>query len=201
MTIKEKLIDYKNKTVKFCKEHKTGIICGVSAAAGFILACAIGKSVADNTNLNSIDYEDPEIDFSELESGDDEDFDIVEQYDWNDDTHSNNWKWIKKCAEHLELEDGEWYSFENSNSHNDGLLIGETQIFHGLEPFGRDDVYPDEEVDDEDDSEEDEIPDNSYMKTVTGFAKLIFDLKDGEQYIIEKDTNDDGSTSVYVRSM
>ena len=39
------------------------------------------------------------------------------------------------------------------------------------------------------------------MKTVTGFAKLICDLKDGEQYIIEKDTNDDGSTSVYVRSM
>lgn len=199
MAIKEKLIEYKNKTVKFCKEHKTGIICGVSAAAGFIFACAIGKSIADNTNLYSRDYEDPEIDFSELETGDDEDFDIIEQYDWNDDTHSNNWKWIKKCAEHLELEDGEWYSFENSNSHNDGLLIGETQIFHGLEPFGRDDVYPDDEF--EEDDETDETSDNSYMNTVTGFAKLICDLKDGEQYIIEKDTNDDGSTSVYVRSM
>lgn len=209
MSIKDKVIEYKNRAVDFYKKHKIEVICGASALAGFIAACVLIKNdeekriekIVNKCPVSSLDW----TDFDEFDEEDDEDeIDIVDQYDWDEKDHANNWELIKKCAEGLKLEDGEWYSFENVNSHNDGLPIGETQIFHGLEPFGRDDVFPEEDIEDD---EDDELPDD--IEIVKGNDILLKDshyrdnflsvlefarglsLDHDESYIIEKNDDDD----------
>lgn len=205
MGFKDKWIAFKTKTVNFVKEHKTEIICIGAFAGCFALAVAANRSnEKDNGFIPIWDHDAlglKEGDWLDLNTGNvtnsvEED---DEEYDWNEGNRITNWELAKEFARKVNLEDGEWYSFENGCSHNDGYLVDNgvdnTQIFHGVthEGFGRDDLYPEDADDHEWECKYDVMEEiNSQNARILNFANTI-DFAENTSYTIEK--NEDGKNA------
>lgn len=209
MGFKEKWITFKNKAANFVKEHKTEIICIGAFAGCFALAVAANRSnekdngsvpIWDHDALGLKDGDWLDLNTGVVTSSVEEDND---EYDWNEGNRITNWELAKEFARRVRLEDGEWYSFENGCSHNDGYLVDNgvdnTQIFHGIahEGFGRDDLYPEDSDDHEWECKYDVMDEiNGQNARILNFANTI-DFAENASYTIEK--NEDGKTQVVYK--
>lgn len=206
MGFKEKWIAFKTKTVNFVKEHKTEIICIGAFAGCFAIAVAANRSSEkDNGSIPVWDNDAlglKEGDWLDLNTGDasnslEED---DEEYDWNEGNRIANWELAKEFASKVNLEDGEYYIFENGNSHGDGYTVdnglNDTMIFHGSASDG-DDLYPEDADDHEWECKYDVMEEiNSQNARILNFANTI-DFAENTSYTIEK--NEDGKTQVVYK--
>lgn len=195
MGFKDKWIAFKTKTVNFVKEHKTEIICIGAFAGCFALAVAANRSSEkDNGSVPTWDYD--ALGLKETNSVEEND----EEYDWNEGDRITNWELAKEFACRVHLEDGEWYSFENGNSHGDGYFVDNgldnTMIFHGSAVDG-DDLYPEDADDHEWECKYDVMDEiNAQNARILNFANTI-DFAENTSYTIEK--NEDGKTQVVYK--
>ena len=123
-----------------------------------------------------------------------------EDYDWNEGNRITNWELAKEFARKVNLEDGEWYSFENGNSYGDGYTVdnrlNDTMIFHGSAVDG-DDLYPEDSDDHEWECKYDVMEEiNAQNARILNFANTI-DFAENTSYTIEK--NEDGKTQVVYK--
>lgn len=206
MGFKDKWIAFKTKTVNFVKDHKTEIICIGAFAGCFALAVAANRSSEkDNGSVPILDHDAlglKEGDWLDLNTGD-----VInsveesdEEYDWNEGNRIANWELAKEFARKVNLEDGEYYIFENGNSHGDGYTVdnglSDTMIFHGSASNG-DDLYPEDSDDHEWECKYDVMEEiNGQNARILNFANTI-DFAENTSYTIEK--NEDGKTQVVYK--
>ncbi len=206
MGFKEKWIAFKTKTVNFVKEHKTEIICIGAFAGCFAIAVAANRSnEKDNGSIPIWDHDAlglKEGDWLDLNTGDVSNSleESDEEYDWNEGNRITNWELAKEFASKVNLEDGEYYIFENGNSHGDGYTVdnglNDTMIFHGSASDG-DDLYPEDADDHEWECKYDVMEEiNSQNARILNFANTI-DFAENTSYTIEK--NEDGKTQVVYK--
>lgn len=198
MGFKEKWIAFKTKTANFVKEHKTEIICIGAFAGCFALAVAANRSSEkDNGSIPIWDHDALGLKEGDVSNSLEEN---NEEYDWNEGNRITNWELAKEFARKVNLEDGEWYSFENGNSYGDGYFVDNgldnTIIFHGSASDG-DDLYPEDADDHEWECKYDVMDEiNSQNARILNFANTI-DFAENTSYTIEK--NEDGKTQVVYK--
>ena len=198
MGFKEKWIAFKTKTVNFVKEHKTEIICIGAFAGCFAIAVAANRSSEkDNGSIPVWDHDALGLKEGDVSDSLEED---DEEYDWDEGNRITNWELAKEFASKVNLEDGEYYIFENGNSHGDGYTVdnglNDTMIFHGSASDG-DDLYPEDSDDHEWECKYDVVEEiNSQNARILNFANTI-DFAENTSYTIEK--NEDGKTQVVYK--
>jgi len=138
MSFKEKLKNLKEHTVKFYKEHKTGVI-----AAGIgIGTFALGSYATYRMMQNGDDESVPELDYDETVE------EVVEDpYRWNEEEYRETYDRVREFADTLNLKCGESYIIDDCKQYyDDDWYKGRTDdkpiVSHMLYGTG---VYPDEE--------------------------------------------------------
>jgi len=197
MTIKEKFAHYKNKTVTFCKEHKTGIIIVGTFFSAFVLGAITRKNYSNGIPIWDHDALGlKEGDNLDLNTG--EVTNSLDEYDWNEKNRIVNWELAKEFASRISLEDGEMYMFYNGES-GDGRYIDNGingTIIEHLDGCGNP-VYPETVDDHEWECKFDVMGEiDSQNARILNFANTI-DFAENTSYTIEKDEN--GKTQVVYK--